>query len=603
MEEQLLEPEDSISSFSGNAMSEDKRNSMMGKKILAGGAIMAAAIAAIGAFLFGYSLGFTSPTLTAMEVLKHGGAFTDGDLKDLGDDTIVVVSDQAAQFSSIVNVGAMIGALLGGVACDSLGRRGTLILIAPVFALAYVWTALTGSYVALISARVITGIAVGVVSMAVPLYISETAPTNLRGTLGSVNQFALTTGILVSYLLGILATADQTTAIECTVPMGVDEQQGESTQDPSICLNDGKTITDTECDDFVSGWDCKASNTSATMMVGYCTGELPHWRFLAWVASLVAGLLFTLILLMPESPPWLLKVNQEKRARRALMFLRSQSDLHVDFEIKELERSLLKEGTHTALNNDDNDNNYDEKDDALAAGIGSLEREREGTADFFGCKVLFADDMKRPMMMGFAMMIFQQLSGVNAVIFYSGTILQSAGMDNPNLGATIIAAMQVLFTGVAVALMDRAGRRILMSASSIGMALAAFCMAGFFINHKKPAWLALTALIVYIASFSLGMGPVPWLYMGEIFPAHARSKACSAATLLNWLGGFFVTFLFDRAQVTIGPSGCFIVFGSICVLCLAFVLSVMPETKGKSFEQIQAEFQAASEAANANADR
>ena len=131
---------------------------------------------------------FTSPTLTAMEVLKHDSAFDDGDLKDLGDDTIVVTSEQAAQFSSIVNIGAMVGALIAGVACDVLGRRSTILLVAPVFAGMWIWTAMTTSYAQLIVARVTTGVAVGVVSMATPLYISETAPTNLRGSLGSVNQ-------------------------------------------------------------------------------------------------------------------------------------------------------------------------------------------------------------------------------------------------------------------------------------------------------------------------------------------------------------------------------------------------------------------------------
>ena len=123
-----------------------------------------------------------------MEVLKHDSAFDDGDLKDLGDDTIVVTSEQAAQFSSIINIGAMVGALIAGVSCDVLGRRSTILLIAPIFAGMWIWTATTTSYAQLIVARVTTGVAVGVVSMATPLYISETAPTNLRGSLGSVNQ-------------------------------------------------------------------------------------------------------------------------------------------------------------------------------------------------------------------------------------------------------------------------------------------------------------------------------------------------------------------------------------------------------------------------------
>ena len=166
-------------------------------------------------------------------------------------------------------------------------------------------------------------------------------------------------------------------------------------------------------------------------------------------------------------------------------------------------------------------------------------------------------------------------------------------MENANVGASIVMAVQVCFTGVAVMLMDPAGRRLLMAISSAGMAIAALCIAVFFANHKQPSWLALASLILYILSFSLGMGPVPWLYMGEVFPAYARSKACSAATLINWSLGFVVTFSFDKAQVALTPAGCFAFFAIVCIVCLIFVGTVMPETKGKSIDEIQAEFRVA----------
>ena len=254
--------------------------------------------------------------------------------------------------------------------------------------------------------------------------------------------------------------------------------------------------------------------------------------------------------------------------------------------------------------------------------------------------MLWAEDMRRPMAMAIAMMLFQQLSGINAIIFFSGQILQAAGMDNANLGASIVMAVQVCFTGVAVVLMDRAGRRLLMAVSAAGMALAALAVAVFFANHKqrklisaeKPrtppfllnfgpfeaqncssvltlscfslsfctqlfnimqrqaGWLALAGLVLYVASFSLALGPVPWLFMGEVFPTHARSKACSVATLVNWSMGFLVTFSFDKAQVALTPAGCFVFFAAVCAACFLFVVTAMPETKGKSFEQIQAEF-------------
>ena len=109
--------------------------------------------------------------------------------------------------------------------------------------------------------------------------------------------------------------------------------------------------------------------------------------------------------------------------------------------------------------------------------------------------------------------------------------------------------------------------------------------------QRQAGWLALAGLVLYVASFSLALGPVPWLFMGEVFPAHARSKACSAATLVNWSMGFLVTFSFDKAQVALTPAGCFVFFSLVCFGCLLFVATAMPETKGKSFEQIQAELQ------------
>ena len=108
--------------------------------------------------------------------------------------------------------------------------------------------------------------------------------------------------------------------------------------------------------------------------------------------------------------------------------------------------------------------------------------------------------------------------------------------------------------------------------------------------QRQAGWLALAGLVLYVASFSLALGPVPWLFMGEVFPTHARSKACSVATLVNWSMGFLVTFSFDKAQVALTPAGCFVFFSLVCFGCLLFVATAMPETKGKSFEQIQAEF-------------
>jgi MFS family permease len=147
---------------------------------------------------------------------------------------------------------------------------------------------------------------------------------------------------------------------------------------------------------------------------------------------------------------------------------------------------------------------------------------------------------------------------------------------------------------VSIMLMDRAGRRPLLALSSLGMAASGLSLAAFFVNGKRPAWLALSSLLAYIVSFSLGMGPVPWLFMGEIFPANVRAQACSLATVVNWSTSFAISYLFPVLQDVLQPQGCFALFAAFCAAAAVFALCVMPETKGKSFDAIAREFRAAS---------
>jgi len=135
---------------------------------------------------------------------------------------------------------------------------------------------------------------------------------------------------------------------------------------------------------------------------------------------------------------------------------------------------------------------------------------------------------------------------------------------------------------------------VLLGLSATGMAASGLALAVFFVNGKKPTWLALMSLMAYIATFSLGMGPVPWLFMGEIFPAHVRASACSLATLVNWSTGFLVTFFFGILQTAFGPAVVFVIFSTFCVGSAGFAFLVMPETKGKTFEMIAREFKTAS---------
>ncbi|KAL3932763.1 MAG: hypothetical protein SGPRY_000567 [Prymnesium sp.] len=191
---------------------------------------------------------------------------------------------------------------------------------------------------------------------------------------------------------------------------------------------------------------------------------------------------------------------------------------------------------------------------------------------------------------GCTLMIIQQFSGINAVIFYSGDILSTTGMRDPNVGGLIVMGIQVMMTFVAAMLMDRAGRRPLLLISLAGMALAASLLAFFYVNDKRPGWLALTSLMLYIISFSLGLGAIPWLILGELFPSHIRATGSSVAALFNWLLSFIVTLGFQSVANALSQAGVFFLFATVCVQGFVFVFCVVPETRGKSFEEIEALF-------------
>jgi len=574
MEAQLL-PEDSIDSFT----TESQTESNMKKRLLAEpsssfNVVIAASVACIGPFIFGYSLGFTSPVLTAMRVLKDDAPFGDTSLTELSHGEVSIDSDEASLFSSIVNIGAMIGSILGGLLCDKFGRKVTISASAFPFVLAWGWTAIAQSYQELIAARFVIGLMVGIISMSVPLYIGEVAPTHLRGSLGAANQFALTIGILVSYVVGILAEEHQVTLITC-LP--------DANDDDSMVWLHGKSY-DLTCKDIVSDWKCEAKGDDF-----YCQGSLPMWRLLAWVAAGVSALLLVLMPFMPESPTFLVKQGRVEDARKSMIFLRGDSAMHADYELRLLEKENRSDAKINVVDYETMSKSGEESERMTSINSEGSHNNQSVVS------MLMAPEMRRPLAMGIGTMLFQQFSGINAVIFYSGQILETAGLSNANVGGAIVMSFQVLFTGISIILMDKAGRTVLMAVSSGGMCLSGLLLAFFFLNpNSNPSSLALIALVGYIATFALGMGPVPWLFMGEIFPAHVRAPACSLATLVNWSSGFIVTYFFATVSTALTPSGTFVVFAGVCFGGVCFAVMVMPETKGKTLEMIAKEFKIAS---------
>lgn len=280
------------------------------------------------------------------------------------------------------------------------------------------------------------------------------------------------------------------------------------------------------------------------------------------VIPLVFGVVF---ILQPETPVYLLKKNKEDEARKALRRLRG-SAYDVDAELKVLKAVI--------------------ENDARS-------------------KVPFTESIKRKatqraFLISFGLMFFQQFSGVNAVIFYTGDIFEAAGAALDSKDATIIVgAIQVAATFVSSLVVDKFGRKILLLGSDFFMALSGILLGVFFSikdnaladqdTIDRISFLPILALSVFLIVFSLGFGPIPWMISAEVYPAEVKSAASSAAGTFNWFLAFLVTKFYIDVKGAVGGDVTFYIFSAISLIGTVFIYFFVPETKGKSLEQIQKE--------------
>ncbi|KAF4661055.1 hypothetical protein FOL47_006868 [Perkinsus chesapeaki] len=479
-------------------------------------AILSVAAVLLGPLMFGLTSGFTGQTIDTMGnsvTTANGTPIEIGDYDHLW---VFHSSGESSLFGSLVNIGAMFGAFIGGPLIDRFGRKWCLIGTSPCFILCYLWQALAHTSWQLLFERVLVGIVVGVESVAAPTYIGEASPTKIRGMLGAANQLAVTIGILLAYALGM---AFRTSA---------------NSVDPNA--------------------------TSQT----FC-----NWRDVSWIYLIPSGLLGLLVFFVPESPRWLAEHKGLEAAKKVLLRLHGtdENDPDVAVELKAYEVTV----------------------EAQKAKSGMTQKERFNDA-MSGLRKYWIQ-----VVIGVVLQICQQLSGINAVIFYQTTIFQAAGISNKETMAIVTMAVQVVVTFIACCIMDLAGRRVLLVIGATGMCISAWMLGLFFYLQDvtgltNVGWLALASAFCYIAFFSIGVGAIPWLIMSEIFPNEVRGNAAAIATAVNWLFSFIVTMCLDAYRKAITYQGVFWSFGFICLVMIFFVIFFIPETKGKSFEQIEAEF-------------
>ena len=287
------------------------------------------------------------------------------------------------------------------------------------------------------------------------------------------------------------------------------------------------------------------------------------WRTMLGAAAVPGVALFVVALLAPESPRWLMMMN--RRADAEAVARKVEPEIDVGAHLDSIESALRK--------------------DKEAAPWGEI----------------FHREWRRPLMVAVGLAVFQQITGINAIIYYANQIFASAGFATDASRATVttwaIGGVNVLATLIAIAFIDQIGRRILLLAGLIGMG-ASLGVVGVAFQFISPAGQAsagpttagivtVAALVVFIASFAFSLGPVVWTVINEVFPARVRGRGVALATAINWGSAYLVSQFFLSLVGAIGSSMTFWLFGLFCVVGWVWIYITVPETKRQSLEQIQ----------------
>lgn len=435
-------------------------------------------IGALGGLLYGYDMGVISGALLYLKDDIPLNAYTEG----------LVVSSML--------VGAIVGAGLSGPLSEKLGRRRLVFMISIVFIIGALILALAPTMEILVLGRVIIGLAVGGSTAIVPVYLSELAPTDARGSLSSLNQLMITIGILASYL------------------------------------------------------------------VNYAFAPIEGWRWMLGLAVVPSVILMIGVIFMPESPRWLLEKRGEKAARDVMKLTYPASE--IDHEIENMKKiNQIADNTWTVL-----------KSPWLLSTI----------------------------IIGSVFALLQQLIGINAIIYYAPKIFATAGFGESTaiLSTVGIGVVNVLVTIIAISIIDKIDRKKLLVIGNIGMVASLLIMSAliWLIGVNSAAWIILLCLTTFIIFFGVSWGPVLWVMLPELFPMRARGAATGIAALVLSIGSLLVAQFFPVLTDVLQVQQVFLIFAVIGIIAMIFVIKFLPETRGRSLEQIEQDLRARTNAKN-----
>jgi MFS transporter, SP family, galactose:H+ symporter len=316
------------------------------------------------------------------------------------------------------------------------------------------------------------------------------------------------------------------------------------------------------------GWQVSLFQLAITVgillayLVDYAFALVQGWRWMFGLAIVPAAIFGLGMIFLPESPRWLVRNGHRENARATLSRIRGAADVHA--ELAEIERSLEQAPESGRLSD------------------------------------LFAPSMRHSLLIGIGLAIFQQITGINTVIYYAPVIIQSAGISSASgaiLATAGIGLVNVLMTIVAMRLIDRSGRKPLLLIGIAGMAITLGCLGFVFriSSHTSTlAWLAVISMMAYVASFAISLGPIFWLLISEIYPLKIRNSAEGLAATFNWGANLLITLTFLTLIERLGPSWTFWLYGLSAVGAWIFSYYIVPETKGRTLEEIEEYWRASS---------
>src|SRR5438270_1818865 len=447
-------------------------------------------VAALGGFLFGFDSGVINGTVDALNRAFHSSNLGSG-----------------FNVASIL-LGCAVGAFLAGTLADKFGRRFVLIVTAIFFVWGSWGAGIAHGSLEFILYRVMGGLAVGAASIVCPAYISEIAPSAVRGRLASLQQLAIVLGLFFAFFSNYLFAG-------------------------------------------------AAGTAASPFWFGF-----QAWQWMFWAEIVPAAVFLLGLLLIPESPRYLVAANQAEAGRTVLGRLGHPDPNKKVREIQETLRTGRKPRMSDLY-------------DPLIKKI-------------------------RPILwVGIGLAAFQQLVGINAVFYYGEVLWRAAGFSESNalLQNVISGTVNVASTFVAIALIDKVGRKPLLIFGSVGMAVILAVLAWIFASSpldpqgklamtSSAGLAALIAANAYIFCFGVSWGPVMWVMLGEMFPNQFRGAALSVSGFIQWISNFAITMTFPILLGSFGLGGAYSLYAAFAAVSIWFVLKLVRETKGKTLEDM-----------------